>query len=116
MLQGVILICVFIYTELPWHFLMLYTVIFEVIMFACTSQFIILRFSNCRLKVLVCNDSAILLIQYSNGLKKTILMLVTVHNNYYYVNQCRTKKYAAGLLTVAWRPTMKCVTKSHEGV
>ena len=92
------------------------TVIFEVIMFACTSQFIILCFSNCRLKVLVCNDSAILLIQYSNGLKKTILMLVTVHNNYYYVNQCRTKKYAAGLLTVAWRPTMKCVTKLHEGV
>ena len=60
-----------------------------------------------------CDDSVILLIHYSNGLRKAILMLVTVHN---YVNQCRTKKYAAGLVTVAWRPTMKCATKSHEGV
>ena len=88
--------------------------IFEVIVFACTLQFILLCFSNCRLTLLVCDDSVILLIHYSNGLKKAILMLVTVHN--YYVNQCRTKKYAAGLLTVAWRPTMKCVTKSHEVV
>ena len=43
-----------------------------------------------------CDDSVILLIHYSNGLRKAILMLVTVHN---YVNQCRTKKYAAGLVT-----------------